>query len=213
MSKKVYTLRKYVSGSVYDLENLAKKQINCVAPKLFNDPIDTYYYYSDSSCLSESKKILTPQIMDTIRICCFIDHKDILEKRNNNKLTSNELLMWTHYADSHNGLCFEYEVLSEDFGYLDRAPYDKNKSFLGKIKYQEDLATDFESMFSPSEDESYSLETYEELLQTCFFTKDTSFDYEKEIRLLKYTDVLDNYLPVEFDYLKKLFLENVVIGI
>lgn len=63
MNKKIYTLRKYVSSSVHDLENLAKKQINCVSPKLFNDPIDTYFYYSDANCFSECKKILTPQIL------------------------------------------------------------------------------------------------------------------------------------------------------
>lgn len=101
-----YILRKYVSGSVYDLENLAKRQINCVAPKLFNDPVDTYFYYSDDNCFSESKKILTPQIMASIRISCFINHKNILKKRNKNKLTSEEILMWTHYANSHKGLCF-----------------------------------------------------------------------------------------------------------
>lgn len=205
MNKKVYTLRKYVSGSVYDLENLAKKQINCVAPKLFNDPIDTYFYYSDANCFSESKKILTPQIMDSIRISCFINHQNILKKRNENKLTPEEILMWTHYANSHNGLCFEYYVPAEKFDYLDKNFFDENKTFLSKIYYQQDLATDFESVFSKSEDEVYNPEKFEELLKTCFFTKDKSFEYENEIRLLSYTRTPENnYLPIEFDYLKRI---------
>lgn len=205
MNTNNYILRKYVSGSVYDLENLAKRQINCVAPKLFNDPVDTYFYYSDDNCFSESKKVLTPQIMDSIRISCFINHKNILKKRNKDKLTAEEILMWTHYANSHKGLCFEYQVAADKFDYLDRNSFNENKTFLSRIYYQQDLATDFESVFSKSEDEVYTEDNFEELLKTCFFTKDKSFEYENEMRLLKYTkNPENNYLPIKFDYLKKI---------
>lgn len=205
MEKKIYILRKYVSGSVYDLENLSKKQINCVAPKLFNDPIDTYFYYSDSDCFSESKKILTPEIMDTIRITCFINHQNILKKRKGNKLTPAEILMWTHYANSHKGICLEYEVPAENFNYLDKLPFDDTKTYLANINYQPELATDFESVFSKTEDASYSAKEFEQLLRTCFFTKDKSFEYEDEMRLLTYTkNTKNNYHSLKFNYLKKI---------
>ena len=202
--KKIYTLRKYLSGSVHDLENLSKTQISCVAPKLFNDPIDTYFYYSDAKCFSESKKILTKEIMNTIRISCFINQEEVLDKRKGQNLTSTELLMWTHYANSHKGISFEFSVPAEDFGYIDKDKYDKSKIYLSKINYQPNLATDFESLFSDSEDDTYSADNYEELLNTCFFTKDSSFIYEREIRLLKYTDEPDkSYLPLKFNYFTK----------
>ncbi len=205
MKQKKYTLRKYVSGSVYDLKNLAKRQISCVPPKLFNDPVDSYFYYSNDKCFSESKKILTPKIMDSIRISCFINHQNILKKRNGNKLTSEEILMWTHYANSHKGLCFEYQVAADKFDYLDKNSFNENKNFLSRIYYQQDLAIDFESVFSKSEDEVYTEDNFEELLKTCFFTKDKSFEYENEMRLLKYTKKLEeDYLPINFDYLKRI---------
>lgn len=205
MEKKIYTLRKYVSGSVYDLENLSKQQINCVAPKLFNDPIDTYFYYSDSDCFAASKNILTDAIMDTIRVSCFINHDNILKKRVGTKLTSSEILMWTHYANSHKGICFEFLVPAEDFCYLDKNKFNKNKVYLNPVYYQESLATDFESIFSKMEDETYSEDNFEDLLRTCFFTKDKSFEYEDEVRLLKYTENSNNdYLPFQFNYFTKI---------
>lgn len=202
---KIYTLRKYVLGSVYDLQNLSKQQICCVDPKLFNDPIDTYFYYSDDECFSECKKILTQEIMDTIRISCFINHQNILKERKENKLTSAEILMWTHYANSHKGICFEYEVPAKDFDYLDKEPFCSNKTYLSNINYQPELATDFETVFSKSEDETYSADEFEQLLRTCFFTKDKAFNYEDEVRLLTYTENSSNsYFPLEFKYLKKI---------
>lgn len=201
--QKIYTLRKFVSGSIYDLENLSKQRIICVSPKLFNDPIDTYFYYSNEECFSKSKKILTSDIMDSIRISCFINHQNIIKKRRGDKLTSAEILMWTHYANSHKGLCFEYEVPALNFDYLDKDTYCDSKTFLSNINYQPDLATDFESVFSKSEDESYY--EFERLLRTFFFTKDESFKYEDEVRLLAYTkNIEDDYLPVQFPYLKKI---------
>lgn len=202
---KVYKLRKYVSGSVYDLENLAKKQINCVSPKLFNDPIDTYFYYSDDKCFSKSKEILTKEIMDTIRISCFMDYEKNPSENKENRLLPSEILMWTHYADSHKGFCLEYDVPAENFGYLDRGCFDNKKRYMERITYLENLATDFESVFSKEQDEYYSNANFEDLLGTCFFSKDESFKYESEVRLLQYAEKnAGDYIPLKFDYLSKI---------
>lgn len=202
----ILLLRKYVSGSVYDLENIAKRQICCVAPRMFNDPVDTYFYFSNADCFKESKKILTPDIMDRIRICCFINHKEVLLKRKGNKITANELLMWTHYADSHKGICLEYQVPRRDFEFINRDKFDSTKRILQKISYMPGLATEFESFFSVSEDETYSADKFEDLLKTCFFTKDKSFEYESEMRLLEYADSKNRntHIPVSFDYMTRI---------
>ena len=199
-------LRKYVSASVYDLENFSKRQIVCVSPKIFNDPIDTYFYFSNDDCFKKSKKILTPEIMDAIRISCFINHKEISKKRKDEKLTSSEVLMWTHYANAHKGICFEYEVPRDDFGYIESKSYDKNKKILQKINYMSGLATNFEELFSNSEDDNYTEDKFEDLLMTCFFTKDEAFKYENEIRLLEYVSedkIGQTHNPLPFDYLTK----------
>ena len=66
---KVLTLRKYVAASVHDLENLSNKQIVCVSPKKFNDPIDTYFYFSVDDCFKKSKKILIGQNKRQYQAC------------------------------------------------------------------------------------------------------------------------------------------------
>ena len=200
-------LRRYVTGSIYDLENLSRKRICCGSPHNFNDPIDTYFYFSDEECFTKSKKILTHHIMDRIRICCFTNQNKINSERKGINLTSNEILMWTHYANAHKGLCFEYDVPKDKFQYIEpnNKDFDEGKIFLYQINYISGLASDFESLFSQSQDERQA-ESFEGLLGTCFFTKDDSFKYEKEFRLLAYAKPNDGktFLPLKFDYLKKI---------
>lgn len=203
--EKSLILRKYVAGTVYDLQNLALKQITCTSPKLFNDPIDTYFYYSNDDCFSKYKEILTTEIMDTIRISSFINYSKIMQEKNNsNKLKSNEILMWTHYANAHKGFCFEYQIDSKTFTLLERGKFDNDKHILHKISYMENLATEFEILFSLEQVPNYTHENYEELLQTCFFTKDKAFEYENEMRFLLYTQDKSFRINFPFDYLKKI---------
>ncbi len=203
--EKSLILRKYVAGTVYDLQNLALKQITCTSPKLFNDPIDTYFYYSKDDCFSKYKEILTTEIMDTIRITSFINYSKIINKRSKtNKLKSNEILMWTHYANAHKGFCFEYQIDSKSFDFLEGGKFDNGKHILHQISYMENLATEFETLFSLEQVPNYTHENYEELLQTCFFTKDKAFEYENEMRFLLYTQDKVSRINFPFDYLKKI---------
>ena len=56
---------------------------------------------------------MTKEIMDKIRIACFTNCHD--EQKCNRKLTAYELLMWTHYANAHKGICLEYEAPKDLF--------------------------------------------------------------------------------------------------
>lgn len=198
-------LRKYVPGTIYDLKNLALKQITCASPKLFNDPIDTYFYYSGDGCFSKYKEILTTEIMDTIRISSFINYSQVIKEKNNtNKLKSNEILMWTHYANAHKGFCFEYQINIKDFAILDSGKFDDNKHILHQVSYMENLATEFETLFSVDQVPNYTNENYEDLLKSCFFTKDQAFEYENEIRFLLYTHDKSSRINFPFNYLKKI---------
>lgn len=114
-----FILRRYVSGSVYDLESLAEKIVNCTNPIKFNDPVDSFFYFVDEERFKNSKEILTNDIIERIRICCFVDYEKISSERKGQNLTANEILMWTHYANAHNGLCFEYSIPRQDFEYLE----------------------------------------------------------------------------------------------
>lgn len=98
-------LRKYVKCAIYDIENIARKEICYTSPSYFNDPIDTYFHKSPSDKYIDIKKILTGDILKKIRISCFFNYEKIHDKSFGKKLTPTELLMWTYYADSHKGIC------------------------------------------------------------------------------------------------------------
>lgn len=199
-NKNVYILRRYVSCKVFDLENIANKTITLSSPKTFNDPVDTYFYFSPDGFFPNVKKIMTKDIMDKIRIACFVNCKDT--QMSNRKLTAYELLMWTHYADAHKGICFEYEIPKDQFDYLEpKDAYDKEIKLIHDVSYVSNFAVDYEDFLNKSVTEDI---TYNRLLNDIFFTKDEAFKYENEFRLLIYNSTENNHISLEFDFLKRI---------
>lgn len=198
--KNLYILRRYVSYKVFDLENLVNKTITLSAPQTFNDPVDTYFYYSPDDYFIDAKKIMTKEIMDKIRIACFTNCHD--EQKCNRKLTTYELLLWTHYANAHKGICLEYEVPSNAFSYIEpNDDYDESKRFIDKISYVSNLAVDYETIFTSSIKKKNK---YNQLLKDVFMTKDDAFQYENEFRLLMYDSTNESHIAFPFNYLRKI---------
>lgn len=194
-------LRKYVKCSIYDIENIARKEICYTSPSYFNDPIDTYFHKSSADKYTDIKKILTPDILKKIRISCFFNYEKMHDKMFENKLTPTEILMWTYYADAHKGICLEYDVPNDTFDVIEPTnDYDENRKFLHEVNYIEKLATDYGQLFANSRD----FQHYEELLQTVYFAKDSAFKNEKEIRSLIYESSENHYVSKSFEYLKSI---------
>lgn len=193
-------LRKYVKCSVYDIENIARKSICYTTPECFNDPIDAYFLNSPVDKFKTIKAILTSEIINQIRISCFFDYEKIRDT-NKNTLTPQELLMWTYYANSHKGICLEYDVPRNNFDFIEPTnDFDETRKFIQEVRYIDNLAIDYNQLFRNIAD----YKGYEDLLQTVYFAKDKAFENEKEIRALIYDKSGTNYLPAEFPYLKKI---------
>ncbi len=78
------------------------------------------------------------------------------------ELSDNHLL-WSHYADSHRGICIEYEINPDAYSYL------------GPVRYSDTHeATKFEEIFKRPE----------EAIRKYYFDKAMAWQYEREWRLL-----------------------------
>ncbi|SOD99792.1 DUF2971 domain-containing protein [Spirosoma fluviale] len=84
---------------------------------------ENYEYHSDMY-KKEPENCLTP-ILEGVKkqltyfgICCFAGNKD-------------NFLMWSHYADSHKGVClgFDYEMLTKQFTQFDNVEYNNEPYF------------------------------------------------------------------------------------
>ena len=122
--------------------------------------------------VSEKKKLLTridseiKNAKDAALISCF-------SKRNDS------ILMWSHYADSHKGVCIEFEKPKlDDFRDV---KYKKNRPSIRYFKVvQHAIALD---MLNKHEDEN-QIKRYLENTTDPFFVKSPDWSYEKEVRCL-----------------------------
>jgi hypothetical protein len=85
----------------------------------------------------------------------------------------NSTLMWSHYADEHRGVCFGYSLDGAHFKNLRRATYSNSRRAA--------LADVFEWKINNSD------EAKRRVYEAAFFTKASSWRYEKEWRDLSYT--------------------------
>ncbi len=167
----VMLFRKYCSYTVYLLENLIHKEIACVSPKLFNDPLDSYYLMDDT-LLDRFSNIYPKEV----RVACLN-----LSEKTDDSLSKSEMLMWAHYADAHKGISIEYEILGKEFKNSPDTVSDIREScFLNKIHYMPKFLNKLKNL-------DLSMGDNEQNLHTLFLTKDEAFSYEKEYRILKYS--------------------------
>ncbi|RLA79326.1 MAG: hypothetical protein DRG78_13155 [Epsilonproteobacteria bacterium] len=125
--------------------------------------------------LNESKKILIKAKSEVGILSMSEDYKNIL--------------MWSHYADNHKGLCFgfQYGFYTEDEATYSKVEYPKNK------KYKQI------SFFNPPTGE----------IKRMFTTKSKFWKYEKEIRLLD----LKSEKGVGVKTFRKEYLKEIIFGV
>lgn len=100
-------------------------------PRFFNDPFDcnlqviSYYnnFLNSLSLLSPNAKDLIIENTKEFGICCF-------SKSNDN------IHMWSHYADSHKGICVEYDSSNFDDYFSSSL---KCRCFLQEVDYRDTL--------------------------------------------------------------------------
>ncbi|MDD3772392.1 MAG: DUF2971 domain-containing protein, partial [Weeksellaceae bacterium] len=104
------TIFKYFNFDLKDLskdkklESFRENYLWFSKPKFFNDPFDCnmevikYYnnFLNSINTIAEKADDLIINSTKEFGICCF-------------SKTNNNIHMWSHYADSHKGICIEYD--------------------------------------------------------------------------------------------------------
>ena len=142
-----------------------KEKYGDIFPNLFQKPRPT-----DKEIEYSFKKVAFPQIISRIGTTCFSQ-------------TYLEPLMWSHYSNSHSGICIGFNLMKL---YLS---LKENEKALAKINYVE--------TFEPIEYFSNPFNSIHKWLNT----KSKNWEYEREIRLIFTNTDLNNNLEnfISFD--------------
>ncbi len=166
-----YSFRKFSKHSLEDIEN---ETISLAHPREFNDPLDTILVYWLNEEIKKKYtdewqlryRLLMKKVSEHIKIRCLIAGQN--ELGNEVPIEDVNVLMWSHYADSHKGFCVKYV--------FDRDMFDLNKHIkrdklllVDKIKYSETIDINDE----PS-------------IRMALLEKSDFWKYENEMRLISY---------------------------
>jgi Protein of unknown function (DUF2971) len=180
---------KYLIPSRFDV--LEKGQIRFTQPVALNDPFECM------PCFSEFKNSLMVMVNRNVKAKTGVDPSKIMPEKLKEVVEQgvfkipdllsqhfavlclsqvrNNLLMWSHYTDSHKGFVVGFD--SEDPFF--KAGYGKTRDGLRKVHYSKKRIriplTRYKSYDDPNFIRSYS---------AFFFTKSSDWKYEKEVRLL-----------------------------
>lgn len=177
----------------YSISDLVKNEITMADPNTFNDPFDTPLFSHLDLRRGIIKKKLEYDIKPMIdaykhfKVRCFVKHK----KKSRKQPFENQL-MWSHYADSHRGICIRYK-------------FDK------EINIEDDK----ELMFSNWYNEVYKKEIKPDDpksldLRFLLATKEKCWHYENEARLVHFDpSCTDKYKPIS---IKESKIEAIFFG-
>jgi hypothetical protein len=122
---------------------------------------------------SEVRKIVNRNIQKvllTVGVSCF-------SEQNNN------ILMWSHYANNHKGICLKFDVL-KDTAFFFAADRSKPTVAIGKVIY---------SPKNYSYLNANDIINQKQILQVIPFTKYEDWRYEKEVRIISLSPGLIKY--------------------
>ncbi|HBM16794.1 MAG TPA: hypothetical protein DD381_10690 [Lentisphaeria bacterium] len=184
-------LYKYRPINKFSIQILINKKIWYAKPTSFNDPFDCGIDLDSNLSLEEKVEVLkfkmfqegwSPQKVKQQLIYSFNSQGELNDKAENNILKiydevyqkrdntgvlslsskNSEMLMWSHYADSHKGLCLEIEV-------------EENSNTISRVKYSEDIPKHtLHDIFIKRDTNIFDL----------LITKHIDWDYENEYRII-----------------------------
>jgi hypothetical protein len=222
MTRTTLNLYKYRPINSWTIKGLSEKTIHFTCPNDYNDPFDCrinllidgtdeeWESYrqrmgitAEELNLYKSARIITAENSGTyfreiqrhtllnIRISCFSEVPD-------------NILMWSHYADSHKGICLMFETIKFDtiqFMVFNKEDLEYKTSNLPpdhsgiiKIRYADKLPQAYNH-----------LEYNKDKIAPFLLTKSTDWDYEKEWRMLLPKEALTTEDPR--------YLENQLKGV
>ncbi len=89
---------KFISCSEYLFRTLINGEIRLAPPSSFNDPFDC-----PIELLPGNNEALGKIYKECLKVTCFT-------LPNNDNKCEEDVLFWSHYADSHRGICIKYEI-------------------------------------------------------------------------------------------------------
>lgn len=151
----------------YTIKNLENNQLYFGYPPEFNDPFDCKMY---DEKVSSPYRILF-ELKNVPRVCCFSQRCD-------------NILMWSHYADYHKGICLCFRAAKNFDSYciplrIPDSETSMNYALTGvfeKVKYDNGLIPKFNKFDDSSKN-------YEIMLERVL-TKFKVWRYEKEYRII-----------------------------
>lgn len=164
--------------NLYTLQDLINGEITVSNPTTFNDPFDCLFYqYIDKKVAGSFNNRALKKSFEKIRIRSFISEVFInpnpLKSRKRKIKPFKDVLMWSHYADSHKGICLKYDTR---YGL---PKYDaKSESNFFEVKYFKGNKVDI--INKPSIN-----------FKTGFLMKNKCWKYEGEVRLLHFDPKCD----------------------
>lgn len=161
---------KFISCSEYLFRTLINGEIRLAPPASFNDPFDCPIEELLRN-KKDNKEAMEKIYKECLKVTCFT-----LPNNNNNR--EEDVLFWSHYADSHRGICIKYEIS------CDLLPNEESSfSCLLEIDY------DTSELYSRNEDECY---------RKVFSAKANCWKEESELRLIYFDcNACSGYHPIK----------------
>jgi hypothetical protein len=176
MRKRVYKFTR----AQYGISSLEKKRLKLSTIKDLNDPFDLCPLDTTDPAVSKAMNAVTVGVWKMTAILCFSRNWD-------------NLLLWSHYGDSHKGICLGFDIPVGDPG----PNYDTD------VLYQPNLL-----QIRGPEDVNFDLAN--RLLRT----KHESWSYEQEVRM--FANLNDPPDAQGFNWIEfgpDLVLKEVIIGV
>ena len=164
-----FKLYRYNRADLHSIRNFEKQTIHLSENGNFND----VYEGLPSSQLQDltSKDLIL--LNDAARITCFSE-------------TNDNLLMWSHYADSHKGFCVEYDLKllnrkDDVLKHIFPIVYQKQRTIKADIQSIIEQIAELDQAII--QDSDYNTD-YLNCLLPMFVTKGVYWEYEKEWRVI-----------------------------
>lgn len=170
----------------YDISNLgedAKNDIDTtVASFLKRNNLNHSEHFKNaiqslknSSALIEAYKLSRQELIENTRTLCL-------------SMDENNILLWSHYADKHNGICLEFDL---NVG-LENIFTETEIQMIGKVDYDRNEKINY-------------LENKLNAICKLYLTKTNEWSYEKEVRIVILNDN-------QFQKFNKRFLTGIIFG-
>lgn len=185
MTSKTKKLYRYRSLNEFTFHSIESDYLWLSSPLQFNDPFDCQlfveYFQLEKANIIKKESLNTLQeyyygYYDNVIYKSFIDNGIACFSE-----TKSEILMWSHYADFHRGICLEYEIDNSDENIFSLCRPVNYCLHYPMLNFSEFLKPDFNSTV--------------DFIDKMVLTKSTSWKYEKEWRI-----VMPGYGNKKIDY-------------